>query len=270
MSPASLARAARPRSALAPLALAAALAATSAAAQGKEAAASSRPASPRSAPPAGRAQPAAAPQAPVAAATAIPLPPPPSGTTLQRRSTEGWLGLAVGPHAAFSSGESIALHADYGVLRTPPGWRRLALEYRLAFLLARPGDETALTRFVPSPYGPGYPGTQVPAGVERARAWVVEVVPTARVRVAWEKFALFADGGLGLVQTLERYEREESFVGRSERTENVTGLVLHAGAGMSFDLSPRTRVLLQPLAFSFQLGPELSAYTPSLGLSYRL
>jgi hypothetical protein len=284
LSPASLARAARPRSALAPLALAAALAATSAAAQGKEAAAFPRPTSPRSAPPAGRTQPAAAPlaplagraqpavapRAPVAAATAIPLPPPPAGTTLQRRSTEGWLGLAVGPHAAFSSGDSIALHADYGVLRTPAGWRRLTLEYRLAFLLARPEDETALTRFIPSPYGPSYPGTQVPSGVERARAWVVEVVPTARVRVAWEKFALFADGGLGLVQTLERYEREESFVGRSERTENVTGLVLRAGAGMSFDLSPRTRLLLQPLAFSFQIGPELSAYTPSLGLSYRL
>ena len=262
----------RLRTALAPLALAAALAATSAAAQGKETAASprtpaARPA-PLSRPPAQR---DAAPQAALPAAAAIPLPPPPAGTTLRPRGADGgWLAVAVGPHATFSSGDSVALHLDFGVLRTPPAWQRLALEYRLAVLLARPGEDTALARYVPSPLGLGYPGTQIPSGVERASAWVVEVVPTARVRLAWEKFALFADGGLGLVQTVERYEREESFVGRSERTENVTGLVLRAGAGMAFDLSPRTRLLLQPLAFSFQLGPDFSAYTPSLGLSYRL
>lgn len=203
-----------------------------------------------------------------AAAPAVPLPPPPGGTSL-RPGRAGWLAVSAGPWAGFDLGQSVALHVDYGYLRTPPGWRRAQLEVRLSVMMARPTDDTDLTALVTPPYG-GTP-VSVYAGVERTRVWAVEVVPMARVRLpVGQKFALYADGGVGLAQTIETYDREEMFAGHTERTENVTGLVLRLGAGMSFALSDRTRLLFEPIAVSLQLGPDFSAYVPTLGLAYRL
>jgi hypothetical protein len=198
---------------------------------------------------------------------AVPLPPPPPADTVLR-PRGGWLTVSAGAWAGFDLGQSLALHVDYGIERTPASWRRLGLEYHLSVMGSRPTDETELTRVVTQPYP--YPPLSIPAGLEKTESWVVEVVPTARVRLAFEKFALFADGGVGLAQTVQKVERDEMFEGHTTATENVTGLVLRLGAGMSFDLSPRTRLLLVPVAISVQLGPSYSAYTPSLGLSYRL
>ena len=67
-----------------------------------------------------------------------------------------------------------------------------------------------------------------------------------------------------------RPKGDELFVGHTETTKNVTGLVLRLGAGMSFTLSERARLLFLPVALSLQVGTGFSAYVPTLGLAYRL
>jgi hypothetical protein len=117
----------------------------------------------------------------------------------------------------------------------------------------------------------GFVPVTVDAGKETVEAYVFEVVPTARVR--WNLtpgVAFFGDGGLGLCQTVEQYHRDEMFVGRSDRTDYVTGVVAYAGVGLSADVAERWRVVFKPVAFSLQLGPKFSAFTPSLGVAYRL
>lgn len=208
---------------------------------------------------------AAAPPPSRTATTDVPLPPPPPGTRLERRGAT--IGLAVGPWAAFETGKSNAVHLDYGFLRTPPGWRKLELEVRLAATVARPSEDTPLTRWVQPPYG--LP-VAVDAGVEETRVWLIEIVPTARVR--WpiaNRLALFADGGLGIVQTIEEYEREEMFRGRIVTRQNVTGLVVRAAGGLALDVAERVRVLFVPLALSFHAGPKFSGFAPYLGVAYR-
>lgn len=232
-----------PRRALAAAALAAALVATPARAQRRE----------------------TAPPTPRAAKLDVPLPPPPPGTRLEPRGAT--FGVAVGPWAAFDTGKSIALHADYGLPRTPPGWGKLELEGRVAVTVARPAEETPLTRVVQPPYGPP---VLVDAGSEETRVWLVEVVPTARLRLPLGTgFALYADGGVGLVQTVERYDRVEMFQGHVVKRQNVTGLVFRLGGGFSLDVTERVRVLFAPIALSFHAGPKFSGFAPSLGVAYR-
>lgn len=203
------------------------------------------------------------PAAPRAARADVPLPPPPAGTRLERRGAT--LGIAVGPWAAFDTGKSLAAHLDYGFLRTPAGWSRLELEYRLAVMISRPSEDTTLSRTTLPPFG------QIDVGVKRTRVWLLEAVPTARLRYpVGPAFALVADGGLGLAQTLERYESEETFVGHTVKTRNVTGLVLQFGGGASLDVGERLRILFLPVALSFQLGPGYGGYAPSLGIAYRM
>ncbi|HSD22606.1 MAG TPA: hypothetical protein VLC54_21320 [Anaeromyxobacter sp.] len=215
---------------------------------------------------------AAAPRA-GAQPAAVPLPPPPPGTTLVVPATSpargaGWVGLAAGPYAAFERGRSIALVLDYGIPRAP--WGRLEVEWHLAIVAANPGEETGLNRLQPSP-GYGVPAMTVPSGVENASALVIEVVPMARLRYPIVPgFGLVIDGGVGVCQTFERYERDEMFVGRSEQSKNVTGVVLRAGLGVAVDFTPRLRLLFEPVAFSAQLGADYSGFTPLLGLAYRL
>jgi hypothetical protein len=201
--------------------------------------------------------------APRSARVDVPLPPPPEGARLERRG--GTLGVAVGPWAGFGTGSSFAAHLDYGFPRTPAGWGRLELEVRLAVMASHPSKDTTITRTVLPPAG------QLDVGVEKARVWLFEAVPTARLRLHISPtFALFADAGLGLAQTLERYDTEATFVGHTARTKNVTGLVLRAGGGASLDVGERWRVLFVPVALSFQLGPRYGGYAPSLGVAYRM
>lgn len=206
------------------------------------------------------------------APTAVPLPPPPPGTTLVAPPAApdggGWFGVAAGPYAAFKRGRSFALVLDYGIPRAPLG--RFDLEWHLAVVATSPSEESGLSRLQPSP-GFGVPAMSVPSGIEEASALVVEVVPMARLRYAFVPgFALVVDGGVGVCQTFERYERDEMFVGRSEESKNVTGVVLRAGLGVSVDFTPRLRLLFEPIALSAQLGADYSGFTPLLGLAYRL
>ncbi len=256
-----LARARTARRALTLAALAAALVAAPAGAQTRRDAAArtaARPASTSSAPALGATAPAA---------SQVPLPPAPAGASATGRRV-GWLALSAGPWAGFDSGAGAALQVDYGFLRTPPGWSRLRLEVHLAATLARTSDSTDLTSTIVPPYGPP---VSISAGVEKMNAWVVQVVPSARaILPVGPKFSLLGDAGLGLVQTIESYERDEMFAGHTDTTRNVTSLVLQVGAGMSFDLSERTRLLFLPLALSLQLSTGFSAYVPTVGLAYRL
>lgn len=206
------------------------------------------------------------------APTAVPLPPPPPGTTLVAPEAApnggGWFGVAAGPYAAFERGRSFALVLDYGIPRAPLG--RFDLEWHLAVVAASPSEESGLSRLQPSP-GFGVPAMSVPSGIEEASALVLEVVPMARLRYAFVPgFALVVDGGVGVCQTFERYERDEMFVGRSEESKNVTGVVLRAGLGVAVDFTPRLRLLFEPVALSAQLGADYSGFTPLLGLAYRL
>jgi hypothetical protein len=211
--------------------------------------------------------PAAAPAALAAKPAATPLPPPPAAASPRPRRV-GTLAVSAGPWAGFDLGESVAIQVDYGFLRTPQTWTKLELEVRLAVMIAHPTGDTAFTTVVVPPYGTP---VEVSSGAEKMSAWVIEAVPTVRLRLPVNpKFALFADGGLGVAQTIESYEREEMYLGESERTQNVTGLVLRLGAGMAFQLSERTRVVFLPLALSIQLGPDFSAFAPTLGVAYRL
>lgn len=210
--------------------------------------------------------PEASPSKPRLSAGGVPLPPPPPGTTLRRREGATY-GVAVGPWAAFDLGQAIALHLDYGLLRTPPGWARAQLEWRLAVMVARPAEETDLTRTVTPPFGP--PIT-ISAGAEELRVWLVEVVPMARIRLPLgASFALHADAGLGLAQTLEKRDRQEMFAGHVEETRNVTAPLLRLGVGMSLDLSSSLRLLFDPVVLSLHLGSDFSGFAPTIGLAWR-
>src|SRR5512145_1520994 len=65
-----------------------------------------------------RPAPAARPAAP---APAVPLPPPPAAASARARVA--WFGAGIGAMSAFDVGKGLALSFDYGLLRTPPGWR---------------------------------------------------------------------------------------------------------------------------------------------------
>jgi len=208
----------------------------------------------------------------------VPLPPPPAGTGRLAAApaappragrAPGWIALAAGPYAAFERGQSLGLVLDYGFDATPPRWTRWQLEWHLAVGLSRPSEDTALTREEAGL--PGEPALSVPAGIEDASAYVATIVPTARLRRELAPgFAVVLDGGAGLSQTVERYERDEMFVGRSEQTKNVTGLALRLGAGISVDLGARVRLLFVPLAVDFLVGADWSGFSPSMGLAFRL
>jgi hypothetical protein len=241
--------------------------------------AASKPASPASAAqkaPAAVAAPATPSSGPLDAAPRVdvPLPPPPPGTArvaAAPASRGAWLGLSLGAFAAFDRGQSVTGQIDYGIERTPPGWSRLQLEWHLVAAVARPSADTELTRteLVPGSFPPSY--RQVAAGSERATALVAEIAPTARLRYpVVPGFALFADGGAGIVQTIEKYQRNETFVGTSTTTKNVTGLSLRAALGLSVDLGERTRLVFEPVAFDLLLGTDYSAFTPNIGVAYRL
>lgn len=215
-------------------------------------------------PPPAAPRPAAANRPPPAA---VPLPPPPAAAAARARTT--WFGTGIGALSAFDVGKGLAVSFDYGLLRTPPTWRKLALEWHLVTTLGRPTGETALTATVIPPLG--FTPVQVDAGQESVKAFLLEVVPTARVLWTLSRgVAFFADGGLGLCQTMEKYDRSEMFLGRTQRTDYVTGVVAHLGLGLSADIAERWRVLFQPVAFSLQIGPKFSAFTPTLGVAYRL
>lgn len=226
---------------------------------------------------------AAAPRARAQSKNDVPLPPPPAGMGRVAASSPpaagrapGWLGLSAGPFAAFERGQSLGLVLDYGFEATPPGWTRWQLEWHLAFVVSRPTEDTPLFRLESTSGIPGFPGTGtsaviVPAGVEQSTVLLAAIVPTARLRLPVAPgFALVLDGGLGVVQSVEQYERDEMFVGRTERTKNVTGLALRLGAGVTVDFSQRLRLVFEPIAFSILMGPEHSGFTPTLGLAYRL
>jgi hypothetical protein len=206
---------------------------------------------------------------PPAAAPLAPIAPGAPSTSAPPAARVAWFGGGVGAVSAFDVGKGVALHLDYGLLRTPRTWRKLALEYHLAATFAMPAGETSLTATVAPPLGG--PPVSVDAGEEKVSALLFEVVPTARVLWTVKPgFALFADGGLGLCQTVERYERAEMFQGKRERTDYVTGGVARLGLGLAADVSERWRVVFEPVAFSFQAGPKFSAFTPTFGVAYRL
>jgi len=204
----------------------------------------------------------------------VPLPPPPAGTArvaAAPASSGTWLALSVGAFAAFDRGQSVTGQVDYGFERTPPGWSRLQLEWHLVAAVARPSADTQLTRteLVAASFPPAY--RQVPTGSEHATALVAEIAPTARLRLPLSSgFALFTDAGVGIVQTIEKYERNETFVGTSTTTKNVTGLSLRTALGLSVDVGERVRLVFEPLAFDLLLGTDYSAFTPNIGVAYRL
>jgi hypothetical protein len=212
---------------------------------------------------------------------AVPLPPPPTGTQLERRPLpppaattrterrDATLSAGIGPWVGFGTGQAVALHVDYGFQRTPPGWSRFDLEIRLAVMVTHPSYDTSLTQAVISPTT--FAPTQIDVGVKRTRAWVVEAVPFARLRYAVApKLTLLADAGAGLAQSIERIESDQTYAGRTVKTQNVTGLVVRVGGGASLAVGERLRVVFLPVALSLQLGPGYGAYLPSVSLAYPL
>ncbi len=203
-----------------------------------------------------------------ARATFVPLPPPPRMASASAGRVS-WFGGSIGALSAFGTGTSILAQIDYGVLKTPPGWNRFDLELHVLSSFAAPAGEKSLGGSAMPPVGPG--PIPVNAGQEKVTSLLFQVVPTARVLwTATRGVAFFGDGGLGLVQTFESYDRSEMFMGHSTHNEYATGFVLHLGAGLAADVAPRWRVVLAPLAFDLMVGPKFSSWTPTLGVSYRL
>jgi hypothetical protein len=179
-----------------------------------------------------------------------------------------WIGASVGALSAFDVGQAVGLKLDYGLLRTPPGWRKLDLEWHLVVGASMPSGQTQLTASVMPPIGPG--PVQVNAGQEKFSAYLFEVVPTARALFAvTQGLAFFADAGLGLCQTFESFDRSEMYLGKSSHKEYATGVVLHLGLGLAADVAPQWRLVFDPLALDLLLGPKFSGWTPSLGVAYR-
>jgi hypothetical protein len=200
-----------------------------------------------------------APATPVPSAPALRAPPP----------RVAFAGAGLGALSAFGTGGSILVQLDYAVQRTPPAWRRLDLEWHVLAAFARPTGEKGLTAQVVPPLG--LTPVSVNAGREKVSALLFEVIPTARVVwTAAQGVAFFGDAGLGLAQTFESYDRTELYLGHSTRREYATGFVLRLGAGMALEVAPRWRVLFEPLSFDLMVGPKFSAWTPTLGVAYRL
>ena len=179
----------------------------------------------------------------------------------------GWFGGSFGALNA-STGKSVLAQIDYGVVRTPPGWDRFDLEWHVVGTFAAPSGDKSLDGFAVPPVGPP---VSVNAGQEKVKALLFEVVPTARL--LWTPtrgVAFFGDGGVGLVQSFESYDRSELYMGHSTHNEYATGFVVHLGMGMAADVAPRWRVVLAPLAFDLMVGPKFSSWTPTLGVAYRL
>jgi hypothetical protein len=185
------------------------------------------------------------------------------------RPRAAFVGAGIGALSAFGTGQSLRVEVDYAILRTPPEWRRLDLEWHLVASFAQPTGTKGLTAQVLPPFGTT--PVQVNAGSEKLTALLFEVVPTARA--LWtpvQGVSFFGDAGVGVAQTFETYDRTEMFLGHSTRREYATGLVLHLGAGFLLDVTPRWRLVFAPAAFDLMTGPKLSAWTPSLGLAFRL
>ncbi len=203
---------------------------------------------------------------PAASTTEAVISPPAGVVVVQPSRGRPSIGIGVGAWSGLEIGKGLALQADFGLVRTPASWSRLELEWRLAIMFAAPTEETDLTRLATT-----YPPTYVVSGFEKTTAYVVEVAPTARIRLPLgPALAIFVDAGAGIAQSMDTYERDEMFVGRTVKKENVTGLVFRGGLGVSYDASERLRVLLIPLAGSKQVGPKYSAYEPTLAVAFRL
>jgi hypothetical protein len=206
--------------------------------------------------------------APARAGRTSPAAPIPAAVSAPRPQA-AFAGAGIGAMRAFGTGQSLRVDLDYAVLRTPPAWRRLELEWHVVGSFARPTGKKGLTAQVVPPFATT--PIQVDAGSEKVTALLFEIVPTARA--LWtpvQGVSFFGDAGVGLVQTFESYDRTEMYLGHSTRREYATGLVLRVGAGLALDLAPRWRLVFAPAFFDLMVGPRFSAWTPSLALAFRL
>lgn len=203
-----------------------------------------------------------------ARAADVPLPPPPPGLRL-RPSGAAWLAVSMGPFAALDHGSAAALAIDYGFAAA---WQPLPsadLEWHLVVTGAAPGYDSALE--VSAPAFPGGPVVRSVVGTSQRSAVLVAATPTARLRLALAPgLAVFADGGAGLGFAWDETVEDQAFVGRTTTTRAVASVVLRLGGGMTWDASDRLRVVFTPIALSAQLGSSWTAFTPSLGLAFRL
>lgn len=203
-----------------------------------------------------------------APAAEVPLPPPPPGTRLLP-SRAGWLAVSAGPFAATDHGSSTAITLDYGFassLQPVPG---ADLEWHLLLVGAAPGYDAPLVATAPA--FPGGPALTTVVGTSERSAWVVQVAPTARLRRALAPgLAIFADGGLGVGLAWDETVDDQAFVGRTTTRRATMGLLLRLGAGVAWDATERLRIVFHPVAVSAELGSDWSAFTPSLGLAFRL
>jgi hypothetical protein len=196
----------------------------------------------------------------------VPLPPPPAAAPPARLA---WMGVSAGPFVGLDRGSGFTVAIDYGRTATPSSWRRAELELHLPVTISRPTNEEDLTvsfTFL------GETFTDTFGSLEET-ATLVEVVPTARLRVPIgpaRKVALFADGGVGLAFGVLNEVDDQRFSGRTETTDAAMALALRLGAGLSYDATPRLRLLFQPVALTFHAGTDWSSYTALAGLSYRL
>jgi hypothetical protein len=198
----------------------------------------------------------------------VPLPPPPPGLRLLP-SRAAWLAVSGGPFAALKQGSATALTLDYGFASSRQPWSGTDLEWHLVAVGAAPGHDGALV--VTAPAFPGGPSVSTVVGTSRRSAWVAQLAPTARLRrVLAPGFAVFADGGLGLGLAWDETVEDQAFVGRTTTTRATLAVVARLGAGVTWDATERLRLVLHPIALSAELGSDWSAFTPSLGLAFRL
>ncbi len=201
----------------------------------------------------------------------VPLPPPPSGTSLQPGASSGrTYKLAV--MGGFLSQEvaSPTLQLDVGLVATPASWKRFELEWHLPIRVGRPKWDGMLTRTIVYPSVPPVV-TEEPVGTTQDTVWLFEAIPTARLILpAAPGFSIHVEAGLGLSQTVEDHIEDQIYVGRTETRTLVFAIGFRAAIGLSYAVSDRLELLMQPFVLGSRLGAGDSNFSALWGLSYRL
>jgi hypothetical protein len=197
----------------------------------------------------------------------VPLPPPPSGTSLQPSpaASRGYTLAFLGGFLAQGSAASPSLQVDVGRDFTPGKWTRGRLELHLPVRVARPDWGGEITFTDPLTFATTNLGTT------EDTVWIVEGIPSARLVLPVAKgFAIHVEAGVGLAVTFERHVQDEAFVGRTTERKLVLAPSVNAAIGLTYQLSDRMDVVFQPVALGRRAKADDSTFSALWGLSYRL
>jgi hypothetical protein len=185
---------------------------------------------------------------------AVPLPPPPAGTTALSSRTGRM--VLVGGTAGFASklGNGGDASAVIGVEASTP-WR--TTRSGLALTLAMP-----FRTFLPSKAEHG--------GLESG-ATGIELTPTLRASMPLgrSRASLRSEAGLGVVSRWTWEQVDVRYLGRQTQTGHTTTAIVRTGLAIDWALRPQLTVAFEPLSLGFDLEGNAD-WIFALGATYRL